>query len=631
MQETSFPVRETTSETAARPARLPKWTLPLFVLAMALCISITFLKAYWVSENFGHRMISVQDHQDDFHNVIWDDFILIPRMNMVAVGKFFSDPWNSYNPDHRGWGLASVAGPFIGGALIHFSGNYFIAMSIWGLVNFSLMIILIYSIFRARPFEYSQASSILGTFLLLNQLWIGGRTLSSLNTKIPKNFLLGFHHSLVMLDDGLFTYLPYILFLVAYWRFLAAPNWRRALFVGGAAGLLTYIYFFHYVFAFSMIAGHMGLLFVLRRKQEALYLAGALGLGLIMAVPSLINTWMIAVSSASPHFMQRFDYSPGRSPFQDYHWLLRFQIPFLIGIVYFALSKNTEVKRIMVRTWVVLGVAYVMVLHIRVVAGSMQAVDHFWRLSLGIPASLWCILAVFDLARSRLRQFEIGRKVVYLAAVLLPVLILTRTTAGVVHSLRGQDVISQLSAAQLQTIEILDCLEQVLEPGEGFLTVDPALNYHTMINLKGLPFMAVGASSISVNELSKRYLLSAYLTGHDNIQYPPLGNREALGYTWEKDLHLYLYVNLFLYPWSDSALEKRIRLIYESWAPASFDWSNWTDALSTVKVVYVENEYLGHAMERLEKLFTIKKIVSCKNGKALSVNLKAASNDSQGY
>jgi hypothetical protein len=121
------------------------------------------------------------------------------------------------------------------------------------------------------------------------------------------------------------------------------------------------------------------------------------------------------------------------------------------------------------------------------------------------------------------------------------------------------------------------------------------------------------------------------LTGRENPQYPPFGNREVPGYTLEKDLHLYLYFNLVLYPWSDSALEERIRLIYESWDPATLHWSNWADALSTVKVVYVENEYLGHAMERLQKLFTIKKIVSCKNGRALSVNLKAASNDSQGF
>ena len=97
----------------------------------------------------------------------------------------------------------------------------------------------------------------------------------------------------------------------------------------------------------------------------------------------------------------------------------------------------------------------------------------------------------------------------------------------------------------------------------------------------------------------------------------------------EKDLHLYLYVNLFLYPWSDSALEKRIRLIYETWNSARFDWSGWNDALSTVKAVYVENEYSDRAMERLQKLFAIEKVVSCENGKALRVDFKTVANDKQ--
>jgi hypothetical protein len=253
----------------------------------------------------------------------------------------------------------------------------------------------------------------------------------------------------------------------------------------------------------------------------------------------------------------------------------------------------------------------------------MEAVDHFWRLSLGIPASLWCFLALFDLARSRLRQFEIGRRAVYITAALLPILILVRTTAVVGYSLRSQDVMSQLSEAQLRTLERLACLEQVLKPGEGFLTVDLALNYHTMVNLKGLPFMAMAVSPVSVDELSKRYLLSAYLTGRENPQYPSFRDREEPDYTWEKDLHLYLYLNLFLYPWSDPALEERIRRIYEGWDPASLDWKIWADALSTVKAVYVESEYLSPAMERLKKLFRVEKVVSCGNGKALRVDFKS--------
>jgi len=43
----------------------------------------------------------------------------------------------------------------------------------------------------------------------------------------------------------------------------------------------------------------------------------------------------------------------------------------------------------------------------------------------------------------------------------------------------------------------------------------------------------------------------------------------------------------------------------------------------------VENEYSALAMERLAKLFMIKKIVSCKYDKALRVNFNEVANDRQ--
>jgi hypothetical protein len=96
-----------------------------------------------------------------------------------------------------------------------------------------------------------------------------------------------------------------------------------------------------------------------------------------------------------------------------------------------------------------------------------------------------------------------------------------------------------------------------------------------------------------------------------------------------KDLHLYLYVNLFLHPWSDFSLEEQVKQIYRSWNPAIIDWKAWADALSTVKVVYVENEYFEPAMERLQKLFTVNKIVSCMDGKALRGTVKLEPNMSR--
>ena len=43
----------------------------------------------------------------------------------------------------------------------------------------------------------------------------------------------------------------------------------------------------------------------------------------------------------------------------------------------------------------------------------------------------------------------------------------------------------------------------------------------------------------------------------------------------------------------------------------------------------MEDEYSDVAMERLEKLFSMEKIVSSKNRKMLRVNFKAVANDKQ--
>ena len=116
----------------------------------------------------------------------------------------------------------------------------------------------------------------------------------------------------------------------------------------------------------------MTLSFILRRKKEVLFLAGALVVGLVMALPTIVNTLLYIQDSLSSYYFQRLDYSPGRSPFQDYRWFLYFQITFLIGVAYIALRKRAEIKWIMVKTWAVLAIAYAVVLHLRVLAGSCR-------------------------------------------------------------------------------------------------------------------------------------------------------------------------------------------------------------------------------------------------------------------
>ena len=196
---------ETMDDTARHHSKLLKWTLPLFVLAMTLNISSAFFISYVESGSIGHRMVSALDNEEEFHNVIWDDFCYIPRMNATASGSLFSDPWNSYNPNHKGWGAFGLLPPLIGGVFIYLFDNYFLAMSVWSLINFSLITILIYSIFKSVPFGFSTATSILGTFLVLNLLWVASQPFDWFWTIDFSSYLRSNNFSISCINWGLRT------------------------------------------------------------------------------------------------------------------------------------------------------------------------------------------------------------------------------------------------------------------------------------------------------------------------------------------------------------------------------------------------------------------------------------------
>ena len=130
---------------------------------------------------------------------------------------------------------------------------------------------------------------------------------------------------------------------------------------------------------------------------------------------------------------------------------------------------------------------------------------------------------------------------------------------------------------------------------------------------------------MGVDELSRRYLMSAYLTGKNKAPYPSSVDQKSPEYPRDTDLHRYLYLNLFRYPWRDLNLEKQLKQIYLNWDSERMEWKNWTDALSTVRAVYVENEYSKLAFKRLKKHFEIEKINSCEHGKALRVKFEPVS------
>ncbi|MFC1516845.1 hypothetical protein ACFL7E_08850 [Thermodesulfobacteriota bacterium] len=343
---------------------------------------------------------------------------------------------------------------------------------------------------------------------------------------------------------------------------------------------------------------------------------------MVTAVPFFINTLGFLEGSALIFYQQRLDYSPGRLPLNDYHWLINFIIPLIVAGIYSKYRQPSPNKSVFIQSFAILGFSYVGVLHVRVLLGFIQAPDHFWRLSLGIPASLWCLAAIADLIRSRFKSHQLNSRVLCLMATALPFLLLARTAMEFVNFSELPDRNTLISAEQKQMIDKLQSFSEVLNPGEGFLTSEPELNYHVMANMKSKPYMAMGLSAVNIRTLSKRYLMSTYLTGKENTQFPSKIDRTDSTYIHAKDLNLYLYINLFTHSWSDQKLLKREENYFRNWRPETIDWSEHQSELRSVKAIYVNRPEVEMALPRINKIFDIVDSTNSATGVIYRVEIK---------
>ena len=598
----------------------------LFIVAIALHCSYVYGLFYLDSAGINHRLVAALDHPDDFANADWDDLVYIPRMNAVAAGLAFADPWTSHNDAHAGWGAFGLVPPIIGGTFIHIFGNYFLAMAMWALLNFSLIALVTLHIFRAPPLSFSSQTSLIATFVFMSFMWLGSWPLWSYDPALLFSIFVEGNSvsSEASIEAGLFTYVFYIGFVAAYFRYAGAPSGRNAIVVGLAGGFLSYVYFFHFIFAMAMLAGY-GLWALLWRARSELRTATiAVGTAIAVTVPFLINAWIFTTTVAPEWYAERLSYSAGRSPFQDYVWLANFGAPLIIGILYWALRRPDRTKSFVIRMWAVIAVAYVLVLHVRVALGYMQAPDHFWRQSLGIPATLWCIVAVFDFARAHLsarpRLWSVARQLVWLVAILLPVLILGRTTARAYIHAGEKPAAERLTDSQRTLLRDLECMAPLMKPGAGFLSGEPVINYHAMANLKVRPFAALGLSSLSVETLTTRYLVAEHLVGKGPARFPV--TERGPGYVHATDAELYLYINLFRNTRVSDALRDRLAGLYLNWNPGRIDWSAQQAALASVKTVFVRHSDIATALPRLNRHFMLDAVTACAAGNVFQVTVK---------
>lgn len=599
-----------------------------FIVAMALHGSFTYSNAYLGSTSIDHRLIAALDSTGDFANTEWDDLVYIPRMNDAARGHIFSDPWNSHNLAYAGWGPFGLIPPIIGGTFIYVFGNYFAAMTAWSVVNFSLIALLLMWIFQGGPVRFTTQTSILTTFAVMSFFWLGSWPLHSFSLELLISIFMKGNSvsSDASIEAGLFTYLFYVIFIAAYFRYITASSNRTAVLTGIAAGFLSYVYFFHFVFAMAMLVSTWFIAALSRNRSGARSAIIAVVTGLIFTVPYLINTWVFNASVAPIWYPERLSFSPGRSPFGDYIWFVNLATILIVGFFYLAFRSANDTKSTMVRIWLAIALAYVLVLHTRVLLGYMQAPDHFWRQSLGIPATIWCVAAIADLVRGRMeirhRVLRRGSQFICILAVLLPALIVARTAAKAYVHMEVRPTSQRLTDNQTALLRKMDCIASLLNAGEGFLNDEPALNYHVAANLKAKPFMALGLSPMTVEALTKRYLLSSHLVGKDAIPYPESPPRTK-GYIHAIDPHLYLYINLFQNASMSDDVKDDVKSLYRNWNPRTLDWASWQPALASVKTVFVDRKNLTAAMPRLRRVFILEQTNRCAEGTAFRVTAKA--------
>lgn len=139
---------------------VPKIMAFLFVVVVALHLSGPLWLSYFKANLTNGFAIARVDKTNDSRIITWDDFAYIPRINAVANGEIFSDPWNSSNTNWRGWGAFGLVPAVLGGAFKYMAGgNHFLALSIWSVVNFIVMSTLVYLTFRRGIFAFSRVIS----------------------------------------------------------------------------------------------------------------------------------------------------------------------------------------------------------------------------------------------------------------------------------------------------------------------------------------------------------------------------------------------------------------------------------------------------------------------------------------
>lgn len=606
---------------------VPRVVTFLLLLIMSMHLSGPLWLKYFKATLTDGWSVGRVDHSSTQGVITKDDMIYIPRINAFANGDAFVDPWNNINLDWRGWGTFGIVPPALGGLLRNLTGgNHFFTLGVWGVINFFSMGVIIYVILRKGIFSFSRILSIFGVYLFLSYPWLGVIELWEPQNFIDSTIFGSVMCALTRIECGLFTYVFYVIFLWSYWKWVGTPTSKNSVVLGVTAALLGYVYTFHFMFAFLLIATKGLLYLYMQRWRDVRLVAFTCVIIAGLMIPFCVNSYYFNHAFAGNLFMERLDYSAGRIPsFEDYSYLKNLLLPICLGVVYSFAGQSSKNKNILLTELLVLVLAFVFLLHVRLVLGFMQAIDHLWRYSLALPATLWCIFVLADLGRLAMARVPYLRIFIRAVIVILPLLILIRgylytyAPERVSNDMKRWEV--EMSEKQWQMVSLMNSLKGLVFPGEGFICTETIVNYHVMANFGARPFVANGLSPLSPESLTEKYLAATYLSGIDNINFmlTPI-NRKKMGFRIEKNPQLYLYTNLIQHNNLPQHRKDKIENMFQQEGVGKIMSTQRVRDYENVRLMIVDKRNLEKARKRLLDYFVIDKELTIEEWTVIRVH-----------
>lgn len=593
----------------------------IFTVFLFLILGHTFgshyLELWGRRQLVGGLLISALSSTDGYATIDWDELVYFPRALAVAEGHSPLDPWVDHENPKIGWGPFPPFPPLIFGTLIRLVGDLHIALYLAAVVSTVLQGCILIPFLQGSPLRVGFWGAFLASVWLIKFPWFAVRFVQFPNFTLAsdyslKDFIKGPPRDAFLdVEAGLFTYFPYLAFLLLFW--LLVNESKHAVFTGIIAGSLTYVYFYHQVFAFLLISTAAIMSFLEDGWNECKPYLVALIFGLLFAIPHYLQLWQLSKNVDLFEYIQRLGFEDGRFNIQNLVYLWYLPGLLLVGALYGIVRRPGAHKLLCLRVLGMIVVSYVIVLNLRVVLGFDVNSDHYWRQSLGLPATLWMIVATGDLVKDLVNRntalkwgMQVGMGVLGIAIVAIAIKGHWGTWDPGDYEKGALRLREYISDAQKDMVGRMQLLKTVLHPGEILLVSDPATAYHAVVNLRARLFVPSGMSVLSNREITERYFVAQYFSGFNQIRGPRDSSkpREPDKFVHAAGEQLFLFVNYSPADKGDYGLSEEITQMIENTSIEEAE-KIYARRLWRVDAVFGRTAQREVALERMRKYFRV--------------------------